>query len=748
MATLWLCGLALLPVMAMSSSPSVHSPSSRPPLDAAARDALYQRLQEIAVAVHDDFDGDALGVAVWFEGEPLLTHAFGGDDDTLFQLASASKTFASRIVLEAVRRGADLDAHISSPELLGSTFHGVAPTVGRQSDPTLRSLLSMRGGVGVDAEVEGFMLGEDSAEYDPTALDDHAFLDFMQHGSVAVVPSGRSSFDYMYSNIGLHLATVVAADYLRRAGHISCDDSSARCWEHAVEQIIFEPLSMHGSRTSLAQLRDGDDVAANLVGGSTGVPHHKKVRLSRSNIRNVGSAGSILSSASDMQQWLGWWASAQDEAALFSRNQTDAAAQPMAFNTGGQCAVDAHEIAIQRCAQTATASGPCTGDYTLGLIDQTWPWNTNLKYKYHNGKIAGTGSLVGFDAERGWGVAVLSHRENFASFIPGPQDTEALFRAVVGEIYVALGEDAQPRGPCGPSQDVNLYWTWRGSTDPVVSRFIQPWMEQFVNGIPGLHLSETGISVQHGTMEESVAAWENVKQVLEPLIIREHPTEGRAALYEGTYCGWNGPSLPINLTISAEPRPHCQEDADEYGFWDGEVLRAHGLGLVPDLSLLGLVMRDIVPCKDGSDSVEQMARDIGAVSFELRHCGFTGDSPDQFCAWSKYNKLGIGERVLAFSDFVPGHGPQSVSYTFEGRATTLRACDGPAPPAADDNTVFDDDVGQREVAPTRGTQLRGASASTADLAFASLIRHTAKSLITPSPVAEHGWALRTAPEAA
>ena len=47
-------------------------------------------------------------------------------------------------------------------------------------------------------------------------------------------------------------------------------------------------------------------------------------------------------------------------------------------------------------------------------------------------------------------------------------------------------------------------------------------MEQFVNGIPRLVIDESGFfAFDVGTMEESVAAWENLKQFLEPHIVRE-----------------------------------------------------------------------------------------------------------------------------------------------------------------------------------------------------------------------------------
>jgi CubicO group peptidase (beta-lactamase class C family) len=428
-------------------------------------ESLREELKTLVRDVKDSYQVGAIGFGVLIDGEPFFSTGVGcqskpystekdsehcepGDSvdaNSLFQLASVSKTFASRLAIEAAFHDSSfLDKKVSER---------VGEKMGTKERPTVRELLSHTAGVGSRLRLEGFARGE---IYEP--LSDKEFFEAMANGEGATLPTS----DYKYANLGTHLGALHATEMLKKNGHIVCPNIVKNCWVDAMKQLFFEDLGMSRTYATLGEAKAAGETLVNgYLGGLGGIPTGATfVNVSRNNVDNTGAAGSVISSTNDLMTWLRWWIKDNSGVAKLARLETTASSSSVYKGTQeGHCIWVPDTVS--KLARTATGSEdtPCSAMYTMGWIEQTWPWNTNLKYKWHNGQLEGVKNIVAFDAEEKWGLVVLTNRDVVG--VGTKAQAEALVQSAVGLIYEALGKNAKPS---------RLYWDFHG-----IPNRVPPW---------------------------------------------------------------------------------------------------------------------------------------------------------------------------------------------------------------------------------------------------------------------------------
>ena len=427
-------------------------------LSPEVRKSLREELQTLVRDVKDSYQVGAIGFGVLIDGEPFFStgagcqsrpysnestskHCEPGDSvdaNSLFQIASVSKTFASRLAIEAAYHDSSfLDRKVSKR---------VGKNMGTKERPTVRELLSHTAGVGKHIRLEGFTMGE---AYEP--LSDKEFFEAMANGEGATLPTS----DFMYTNLGVQLGALHATEMLKKNGHIVCPSTVKNCWVDAMKQLFFKGLGMTRTYATLREAKAaGENIVNGYLGGLGGVPTGRTfVNVSRNNIDNAGASGSLISSTNDLMKWLQWWIKDNSGVANLARNVTTGLSSSVYKGdlAGVQCSWMPDSISEAARKATGSLDTPCQATYTMGWVDQTWPWNTNLKYKWHNGQLEGVKNIIAFDEKEKWGLVVLTNRDLVGAGEKG--QAQALLQAAVGLIYEALGKNAKP---------LKLYWDFRG----------------------------------------------------------------------------------------------------------------------------------------------------------------------------------------------------------------------------------------------------------------------------------------------
>lgn len=244
---------------------------------AAAQPAPLRPLDRYVTRALADWEAPGLAIAVVQGGQLVYARGWGVrelgkpdpvDGNTLFAVGSTTKAFTAALLGILVDEGKVRWDDPVTRHLPG--FQLYDPYVTREL--TIRDLLTHRSGL-----PRGDRLWAASGFSREEILRRERFLR----------PAWSFRAQYGYQNVMFLAAGELAGKVM------------GTTWDEAVTRRIFEPLGMARTRTSVVPLAGMDNVAApheRLEGRITPVPWL--------NIDNVGPAGSIVSSVSEMAQWV------------------------------------------------------------------------------------------------------------------------------------------------------------------------------------------------------------------------------------------------------------------------------------------------------------------------------------------------------------------------------------------------------------------------------------------------------------
>ena len=348
---------------------------------ARAQTAPPADLDSYVARVLKTFEVPGLSVAIVKDGKTVLAKGYGVrklgdstrvDENTLFGIGSNTKAFTTAALATLV------DAHkISWDDPVCQRLPGFQmydPYVSHEM--TIRDLLTHRSGMGLG---EGDLLFWPHTTY--TRNDIIYRLRFMK-------PASSFRSHYAYDN----LLYMTAGQIIPAVTGIS--------WDDYVHEHIFAPLGMATTNVSTDTFKPGDDYAW---------PHSKldgKLQpLPFQNLDNVGPAGSINSSASEMAKWVALQLNRgkfpDRDGRLFSEAQSREMWSPQTILP-----------TVERPGPLAALSAKFA-DYGLG-------WGLR---DYHGRKLVGhTGGVSGFVSrvmlvpEENLGIVILTNAEQGGAF--------------------------------------------------------------------------------------------------------------------------------------------------------------------------------------------------------------------------------------------------------------------------------------------------------------------------------------------
>jgi CubicO group peptidase (beta-lactamase class C family) len=166
-------------------------------------------------------------------------------------------------------------------------------------------------------------------------------------------------------------------------------------WDDYVATTLFEPLDMDRSTTRLADIENQPNVARPHLLDYAGNPLPIQYR----NIENVGPAGSILSTARSMGNWVRMLA----DGGTFDGQQL-LKPETLAFIVRSQTPVDTTGPAGQPFSPPAELRA-----YALSWVTESYQ---GTRLVWHNGSIDGMSAWVGMAPDLRLGVAILSNLDD------------------------------------------------------------------------------------------------------------------------------------------------------------------------------------------------------------------------------------------------------------------------------------------------------------------------------------------------
>ena len=245
-----------------------------------SEDLLLQKLEVEIPRALADFQVPGLAIGIVKDGIPVFLRGFGVkningrepvDENTIFGLGSASKTFNAGLAAVLVQEGKikwddKVLRHLPGFQLYDSWV---------TKEATVRDLLSHRTGV---AEVGNFGL---------------LFI-----GSKLSRDDVVAKVKYLPPVIGFRTGWFYCNIMFMAAGQMMAK-VTGQSWDDSIRDKIFAPLGMNSSSTSIRSFKPGD----NLV-----TPHWyengRPVPIPWGNMDTAGPAGSINSSVADLVKWL------------------------------------------------------------------------------------------------------------------------------------------------------------------------------------------------------------------------------------------------------------------------------------------------------------------------------------------------------------------------------------------------------------------------------------------------------------
>lgn len=272
-------GCALQPELIAADTSQAQTSKSLSECSAEEQAARLDRFRDYAEKSLQTWPVPGFSVAIVQDGKVLVSEGFGVrslsssepvDGDTLFAIASNSKAFtaaALAILVEEKKLNWNDRVQDHLP-----TFRLYDPYV--SSEMRVVDLLCHRSGLGT---FSGDLLWY-GTPYTPEEI-----LNRCKH----LPQAGSFRSHYGYSNV-MYLA----------AGLI-VEKASQKSWSEFVHQRILQPLDMKRSVTSTRALAGQSNVAAPHKNTETGIDE-----LAWMNWDSMAAAGGIISSASDMSQWM------------------------------------------------------------------------------------------------------------------------------------------------------------------------------------------------------------------------------------------------------------------------------------------------------------------------------------------------------------------------------------------------------------------------------------------------------------
>jgi len=372
-----------------------------------------------------------VGVAVVKDGKTIFSKGFGYRNvekklpvtpDTIFAIGSATKAFAAASIGLMVDDGKlEWDKPVKN---YLPTFKLHDPFATERMSP--RDLLCHRSG----------LPRHDLMWYNSSSKREEIF-DRLQY----LEPSRDFRTDFQYQNL-----MYMTAGYL--AGKVS-----GLGWEALVRQRIFEPLGMTNSNFVVEESQETPDFA---------LPYEEKEEVVKQipfrNITEVGPAGSINSSITQMVNWV-----------LLQLNK----------GKFGETQVVSESVMKQAHSPQMVIADPLWGElmqaeyitYGLGWFIQPFRGHTLI---HHGGNIDGFSAFVSFMPDQNAGVIVLTNLDgNFATQTIAYSiydrllgldqiDWNGKFKAVVDKLKAAQKEgkeksDAARKTDTKPSHDLDAY---------------------------------------------------------------------------------------------------------------------------------------------------------------------------------------------------------------------------------------------------------------------------------------------------
>ncbi|MDH4197381.1 MAG: serine hydrolase [Candidatus Aminicenantes bacterium] len=227
-----------------------------------------------------DFQVPGLAIGIVKEGVPVYTKGFGlktvngrepVDENTVFGLGSASKTFNAGLAAVLVQAGSIKWDDKVVRHLPGFRLYDEWVT----KETTVRDLLSHRTGVGEADNLGLLFIGSRFSREDVVAK------------AKVLPPLVEFRTGWCYSNI-MYIA----------AGQMMAG-VSGQSWDECLREKIFVPLGMNSSSTGIRAFGPGDNLATPhwyVDGHPTPIPW--------GNMDTAGPAGAVNSSAADLVKWL------------------------------------------------------------------------------------------------------------------------------------------------------------------------------------------------------------------------------------------------------------------------------------------------------------------------------------------------------------------------------------------------------------------------------------------------------------
>ena len=245
-----------------------------------ASSSIPQDLDTLSARILKEFEVPGLAVAIVKDGKVLLAKGYGVrklgeqtpvDENTLFGIASNTKAFTSAALAMLVDEGKITWDDQVIKHLPGFQLYDSYVT----REMTIRDLLTHRSGLGLGA---GDLLWWPPTDYSRDEI-------IRRFRYVKPATSFRSR--YAYDNVLYMIAGQVVAAV------------SGKSWDDFIKERIFTPLGMKTSNTTVADLLASRDAATPHV-----MVEGKLKTISPLPLENVGPAGSINSSVSEMSKWV------------------------------------------------------------------------------------------------------------------------------------------------------------------------------------------------------------------------------------------------------------------------------------------------------------------------------------------------------------------------------------------------------------------------------------------------------------
>jgi CubicO group peptidase (beta-lactamase class C family) len=352
------------------------------PALAAALPLLGQAdLDQVVERTRKAFNVPGIAVAVVKDGKVVLAKGYGVrevgrpepvSERTLFGIASNTKIFTAAALAMLVDEGKLAWDDRVVDRLPG--FQMSDPYVTKEM--RIRDLLCHRSGLGLG--------GGDLMFFPGTDLSTAEIVRRLRF--VPLASSFRSA--YAYDNLLYN----VAGEVLREV--------SGKPWAEFIRERFFTPLGMASSRTSVLQVKPGEDMAT---------PHApadgKLVALPAEALDNSAAAGAIVSSVTDLTRWV-----------QVLLDQGDLGGGKRLFS-----AARAKELWTPLTLMPAREPDPALAEtrahfVTYAMGEQIQDYRGQLMV-WHTGGLAGQVSRVTMLPEHKLGVIVLTNQESSAAFM-------------------------------------------------------------------------------------------------------------------------------------------------------------------------------------------------------------------------------------------------------------------------------------------------------------------------------------------